>query len=38
MDVSRKYGAFASLALTLNGIFTALFTPTLLSWMGIVIQ
>lgn len=31
MDVSDKYGAFASLGLTLNGIFTALLTPTVLS-------
>lgn len=30
MDVSDKYGAFASLGLTLNGIFTALLTPTIL--------
>lgn len=36
MDVSRKYGAFASLALTLNGIFTALFTPTLLHLLGLI--
>lgn len=36
MDVSRKYGAFASLALTLNGIFTALFTPTLLDLLGML--
>ena len=31
MDVSDKYGAFASLGLTINGIFTALLTPTVLS-------
>ncbi len=36
MDVSRKYGAFASLALTLNGIFTAIFTPTLLRMLGLL--
>lgn len=35
MDVSRKYGAFASLGLTLNGILTALLTPTILELMGI---
>lgn len=34
MDISRKYGAFASLGLTLNGIFTALFTPTILRLLG----
>ena len=36
MDVSRKYGAFASLGLTLNGIFTALFTPTILRLLGLL--
>lgn len=36
MDVSRKYGAYASLGLTLNGIFTALLTPTLLKLLGIL--
>ena len=30
MDTSRKYGAFASLGLTLNGICTALLTPNIL--------
>lgn len=35
MDVSRLHGAYASLGLTLNGIFTALFTPTILQLMGI---
>ena len=33
MDVSDKYGAFASLGLTINGIFTALLTPTVLSFL-----
>ena len=36
MEVSRKYGAYASLGLTLNGIFTALLTPTILHFLGIV--
>lgn len=36
MDVSRKYGAFASLGLILNGIFTALLTPTLLRLLGML--
>lgn len=35
MDVSRKYGAFASLGLTLNGILTALLTPAILHWLGL---
>lgn len=36
MDVSRKYGAYASLGLTLNGILTALLTPTVLRLLGVV--
>lgn len=36
MDISSKYGAYASLGLTLNGIFTALFTPLILQLLGIV--
>lgn len=33
MAMSEKYGAYASLGITLNGIFTALFTPTVLHWV-----
>ena len=36
MGRSNKYGAFASLGITLNGIFTALLTPTILLLMGII--
>lgn len=36
MEISRKYGAFASLGLTLNGIFTALLTPTILRLLGFI--
>lgn len=36
MDISSKYGAYASLGLTLNGIFTALLTPTLLRLLGVL--
>lgn len=36
MDVSSKYGAYASLGLTLNGIFTALLTPTILELLGVL--
>ena len=36
MDVSSKYGAFASLGITLNGIFTALLTPSILKVIGII--
>ncbi|WP_321334467.1 LrgB family protein [uncultured Bacteroides sp.] len=36
MDVSSKYGAYASLGLTLNGIFTALLTPTILRFLGLL--
>ncbi len=32
MERGDRYGAYASLGLTLNGIFTALLTPTVLSW------
>lgn len=35
MDVSKLHGAYAGLGLTLNGIFTALFAPTILRWMGL---
>ena len=33
---SSKYGAFASLGITLNGIFTALLTPIVLRLMRII--
>ena len=36
MDISGKYGAYASLGLTLNGIFTALLTHTVLRLLGII--
>ena len=36
MDISSKYGAYASLGLTLNGIFTALLTPTILRLLGVL--
>ncbi len=36
MERSRKYGAFASLGLTLNGIFTALLTPSVLRLLGLL--
>lgn len=36
MGVSSKYGAFASLGITLNGIFTALLTPTVLRLLGFI--
>lgn len=31
----ERYGAWASLGLTLNGLFTALLTPTILSLLGV---
>lgn len=34
MEISGKYGAYASLGLTLNGILTALLTPTILHLLG----
>ncbi len=36
MDLSGKYGAYASLGLTINGILTALLTPTILRLIGII--
>lgn len=36
MTISEKYGAYASLGLTLNGIFTALLTPTILRLAGLL--
>ncbi len=36
MSISGKYGAYAGLGLILNGIFTALFTPTILELLGIL--
>lgn len=36
MEISRKYGAYASLGLTLNGILTALLTPTILRLLGVI--
>ncbi len=35
MEMSSLHGAYASLGLTLNGIFTALLTPTIISFMGL---
>ena len=35
MELSGKYGAYASLGLTLNGILTALLTPTILHLLGL---
>lgn len=34
MDVGYRYGAFSSLGLTVNGLFTALLSPAILSMMG----
>ncbi|NDV84873.1 LrgB family protein [Bacteroides sp. 51] len=34
MGVSNEHGAYASLGLTLNGIFTALLTPSILRLLG----
>lgn len=36
IEVSGKYGAYASLGLTLNGIMTALLTPTVLHLLGVI--
>lgn len=34
MERSERYGAFSSLGLTINGLFTALLTPFILNWFG----
>lgn len=34
MEVGSKYGAYAGLGLTINGILTALFTPAIIKLMG----
>ena len=36
MEVGKKYGAYSSLGLTLNGILTSLLTPVVLRLMGIL--
>lgn len=36
MEYGRIYGAYASLGLILNGLLTALFTPFLLRWLGVL--
>jgi putative effector of murein hydrolase len=36
MERGDRYGAYSSLGLTLNGIFTALLTPTVLRWFGLL--
>ena len=36
MEMSRKYGAYASLGLTLNGILTSILAPMVLRLMGII--
>lgn len=36
MEVSRKYGAYAGLGLTMNGILTAMLTPSILRLLGII--
>ena len=35
MERSMEHGAYASLGLTLNGIFTAILAPYVLHWMGV---
>lgn len=34
MDVGYRYGAFSSLGLTINGLLTAILTPTILQLLG----
>jgi putative effector of murein hydrolase len=35
MEISGKYGAYASLGLTLNGILTAFLAPIVLKLIGL---
>jgi putative effector of murein hydrolase len=35
MEISSKYGAYASLGLTLNGILTAFLAPMVLKMLGV---
>lgn len=37
MDVGYRYGAFSSLGLTINGLLTAILTPTILHLLGYTI-
>ncbi|WP_290044488.1 LrgB family protein, partial [uncultured Muribaculum sp.] len=34
METGYRYGAFSSLGLTINGLFTALLTPFILELLG----
>lgn len=36
MELNSEYGAYASLGLILNGLFTALFSPIILDMLGII--
>jgi predicted murein hydrolase (TIGR00659 family) len=36
MEVGYRYGAFSSLGLTINGIFTAILAPVILSLLGLI--
>lgn len=36
MEIGQKYGAYASLGLTLNGILTAVLTPVVLRMFGLI--
>jgi putative effector of murein hydrolase len=36
MEWGNRYGTYAGLGLTLNGILTAIFTPYILQWLGFI--
>jgi len=36
MEIGQKYGVYASLGLTLNGILTAVLTPVVLRMFGLI--
>ncbi|MBO4736523.1 MAG: LrgB family protein, partial [Paludibacteraceae bacterium] len=33
MEISPRYGAYAGLGLSINGILTAIVAPTILEWI-----
>lgn len=36
LEIGQHYGAYSSLGLTINGIFTAVFAPLVLRWLGVI--
>ena len=36
MAISQRFGAYSSMGLILNGLFTAIFTPIILAMLGFI--